>query len=284
MKPDHVIVKNVGGVFSNVIKTIAWYYHFPNSKIDLFYSNNRDNGSYQLSQVCKVNPKRQLAGLFWDVHLLDIKEDEEILCTMYEPNHHDRSLISFHQTLYINPWDHVQLIESAHEIWKNHFRYSSRLRQKIQVHVEQTFGSIDPSEVLAVFLRYDNHYLADFPDGYLDIQEIEQMMKDSGCKYILPLTQVLPKYQIVLEHFGKRVIQTERARFSSDIDWETRNQMADQDFIEEIDMSIIDTHLASLCGAAMGGASGMLIGALVMNPKLICNTRYFKKLVGVGCR
>ena len=116
-------------------------------------------------------------------------------------------------------------------------------------------------KILAIMIRSTIHY----PQG-CNIQsvfdEIHEIQKEYD--YILPLTQVKPFYNTLLENYGRKCIYLSRNRVDHDQDW--WHNTTDEPFEDEFRMAIADVYLASQCDFIVSGASNMLLGALFFNP------------------
>jgi hypothetical protein len=116
-------------------------------------------------------------------------------------------------------------------------------------------------KVLAVMIRWTNHYREGCNiESVFD--EIHEIQKDYDV--ILPLTQVKPFYNRLIETYGRKCIFLSRNRLDEDQDWWYNT--TDEPFEDEFRMAIADVYLASQCDFIISGASNMLLGALFFHP------------------
>jgi hypothetical protein len=118
-------------------------------------------------------------------------------------------------------------------------------------------------KILAVMIRTTKHFRGGYATQPI-FDEIHEIQKDYD--YILPLTQVKPFYEKLIESYGSKCIFLARDRMPEDIDWVFNT--TDEHFEHEFRMSVADTYLASQCDFIASGASNMFIAALFFNPNV----------------
>jgi hypothetical protein len=116
--------------------------------------------------------------------------------------------------------------------------------------------------ILAVFIRTTVHYNGYNVQNVLD--EIYEIQEEYD--YILPITQVKPFYNQLIETYGKKCICLARNRVDFDQDWWSNT--TDEPFEDEFRMCIADVYLASQCDFLISGASNMFLGSLFFNPSV----------------
>ena len=145
-------------------------------------------------------------------------------------------------------------------------------------------------KVLCVMLRTAKHYLdpitqKPITDSNYVIQAAIDSVKKKIDNYdsVLVVTQIKPFVEAFVKEFGNACIFTERKRFETDCDWVGGRtyvvpqpygakvffkQMTDQEYKIEYTNAMLDVFLASKTSYILGSTSNMLMGALVMNPKI----------------
>jgi hypothetical protein len=116
-------------------------------------------------------------------------------------------------------------------------------------------------KVLAVMIRSTILY----PEGY-NIESVSEEIHELQKEYdfLLPLTQVKPFYNRLIETYGRKCIFLSRNRVDEDQDWWFNT--TDDPFEDEFRMAIADVYLASQCDFIISGASNMFLGALFFHP------------------
>jgi hypothetical protein len=151
----------------------------------------------------------------------------------------------------------------------NQIRKNMQFRPWLQEEIQKELQLIQDIQkqgktVLAVFLRFTNHYKGEPYKVQAILDEINTYAKNYD--HILVTTQVQPAFDLFQQYFGSKVIAFSRKRLPGDEDW--KKDVSDSEFEDEVKMAIIDSYLMSQCNFVLSGMSNMLLLSLFFNPHI----------------
>jgi hypothetical protein len=269
-----LVLGNFAGVFSNLCKLLNWSLLLDKSDTILFYYANKFKDNQDPTVPPFENYEADLSRIFFYKYfdypngcnhtsflqktrfeLTYPKIEKEALptCLQAYPN----AYIYTNPKVYFDPnFPEIRKLYAKHlserlqftPYMKSFFEDELAMIQMIQA---------EGKTVLAVMIRSTVHY----PEG-CNIQSILNEIDELQVNYdfILPLTQVKPFYNTLLEKYGRKCICLSRNRVDQDQDWWFNT--TDDPFEDEFRMAIADVYLASQCDCIVSGASNMLLGAL----------------------
>lgn len=275
-----LVLGNFAGVFSNICKFLTWCLVLKEDDIVLFYYANKfrenQNPNVLPYEDYETDLKRNFFYKYFsyppgcDSSTFFQKTQFE----MHFPTIEQSKLPSFLQSyenafiftkpsLYFDP--NFPLIRNLYaENLQKRLSFTPYMRSFFEDELSMIqMIQAEGKKVLAVMLRTTVHY----PDNYRPQSVFDEIHEiQTEYDYILPLTQVKPFYNYLIETYRNKCIFLARNRLDEDQDWWFNT--TDYYFEDEFRMAIADVYLASQCDFIISGASNMLLGALFFNPSI----------------
>jgi hypothetical protein len=283
-----LVLGNFAGVFSNVCKFLNWSLVLKESDTLLFYYTNKGAQNNSIRTLPFQNYEEDTKHIFFykyfeyppncsletffqrDTFEMGYPIIPKESLPLYL-QHYQNGFILCSPSVYADPsFPFIRKLYHSHIEKRLQFTPSMKALIEPELQLLRAKQS-EGKKILAVFLRFTGHFAGYNTEAVF--QEIEEVIVNYD--YILPITQVRPFLDRILQQFGDKCIRLPRNYLSEDIDWIHKN-FSDKEFEEEVQTAIADVYLASQCDLVMGGSSNMFMGALLFNPNV--SYKVFKEL------